>query len=98
MLIRIVKLTIKEAEIQVFLNNFEEIKNNIRNFEGNELLELYQDKDDPKIFFTHSYWKNEEALHNYRKSAFFKGIWNYTKQLFEEKAVANSVNVLHSLK
>jgi quinol monooxygenase YgiN len=98
MLIRIVKLTIKEDKIQLFLDNFATIKNDIRNFQGNEFLELYQDKDNPKIFFTYSYWKNEEALNNYRKSAFFEEVWNYTKQLFEEKAVANSVNILHSLK
>jgi autoinducer 2-degrading protein len=98
MLIRIVKLTIKSEKIEVFLENFNQIKETIRNFEGNELLELYQDKDNLQIFFTYSYWKSEEALNNYRKSAFFDEVWTFTKQLFELKAIANSVNLLHSLK
>ena len=98
MLIRIVKLTIKSEKIEVFLQNFNQIKENIKKFEGNELLELYQDKENPQIFFTYSYWKSEEALNNYRRSAFFDEVWTFTKQLFESKALANSVNLLHSLK
>ncbi|MFY7810492.1 MAG: putative quinol monooxygenase [Flavobacterium sp.] len=98
MLVRIVKLTIKIDQIDVFLENFNQIKETIKNFEGNELLELYQDKDNPTIFYTYSYWKSEELLNKYRKSAFFDKVWNYTKQLFEEKAVANSLHLIHSLK
>ena len=44
MLVRIVKLTFQEDKIADFLNNFNEIKHQIRSFEGNEFLELYQDK------------------------------------------------------
>jgi autoinducer 2-degrading protein len=98
MLIRIVKLTIQKEKIDIFLENFESIKNTIKNFEGNELLELYQDKNNSQIFFTYSYWKNEDALNNYRKSAFFDEVWTFTKQLFDAKAEANSVNLIHSLK
>jgi heme-degrading monooxygenase HmoA len=98
MLIRIVKLTIKNDKIKDFLENFNQIKETIKNFEGNELLELYQDKENTQIFFTYSYWKTEEALNNYRKSAFFDEVWTFTKQLFIAKAEANSVNLLHSLK
>ena len=56
MFIRIVKLTFKEDEIAAFLENFNEIKHQIRSFEGNEFLELYQDKQDARVFFTYSYW------------------------------------------
>lgn len=97
MLVRIVKLTFQEDKIEAFLTNFEEIKNQIRGFEGNHLLELYQDKSNPCIFFTYSYWENENALDNYRKSAFFSEVWNYTKTLFADKPEAWSVNKLHSL-
>ena len=62
MLVRIVKLTFHEDKIPAFLANFEEVKNNIRGFKGNQFLELYQDKNNPCIFFTYSYWENEEAL------------------------------------
>lgn len=97
MFVRIVKLTLQEDKTEAFLANFEEIKHQIRNFEGNEFLELYQDKQDPRIFFTYSYWKNEAALENYRKSAFFNQVWTYTKTLFADKPEAWSVNKLATL-
>ena len=87
----------QEDKIEAFLNNFEEVKHHIRNFEGNRFLELYQDKNDKRIFFTYSYWENEEALENYRKSALFDEVWTFTKKLFNDKPEAWSVNKLVSL-
>lgn len=86
-----------EDKIEAFLNNFEEVKHHIRNFEGNRFLELYQDKNDKRIFFTYSYWENEEALENYRKSVLFDGVWTYTKTLFSDKPEAWSVDRLVTL-
>lgn len=86
-----------EDKIEAFLNNFEEVKHHIRNFEGNRFLELYQDKNDNRIFFTYSYWENEEALENYRKSDLFEGVWSYTKTLFSDKPEAWSVDRLVTL-
>ena len=97
MFVRIVKLTFQEDKIEAFLTNFEEIKHQIRNFEGNEFLELYHDKQDARIFFTYSYWRDEEALEKYRKSALFNEVWTYTKTLFADKPEAWSVNKLHTL-
>ena len=87
----------QEDKIEAFLNNFEEVKHHIRNFEGNRFLELYQDKNDKRIFFTYSYWENEEALENYRKSALFDGVWTYVKTLFSDKPEAWSVDRLVTL-
>ena len=87
----------QEDKIEAFLNNFEEVKHHIRNFEGNRFLELYQDKNDKRIFFTYSYWENEEALENYRKSDLFNGVWTYTKSLFSDKPEAWSVDRLVTL-
>lgn len=86
-----------EDKIEAFLNNFEEVKHHIRNFEGNRFLELYQDKNDNRIFFTYSYWENEEALEKYRKSDLFEGVWSYTKTLFSDKPEAWSVDRLVTL-
>jgi len=97
MFIRIVKMRFQEDKIEAFLNNFEEVKHHIRNFDGNRFLELYQDKNDKRIFFTYSYWENEEALENYRKSALFDGVWTYTKTLFSDKPEAWSVDRLVTL-
>ncbi|MFD2907200.1 putative quinol monooxygenase [Flavobacterium ardleyense] len=97
MFIRIVKLRFHEEHINTFLNNFEEVKHMIRNFEGNQFLELYQDKNDPRIFFTYSYWDNEEALEKYRDSVLFNDVWSFVKKLFSDKPEAWSVDRLATL-
>jgi heme-degrading monooxygenase HmoA len=97
MLVRIVKLSFHEENIPAFLENFEVMKSHIRNSVGNRLLELYQDKNNPCIFFTYSYWETEEDLENYRKSALFDEVWTFTKKLFNDKPEAWSVDKLVSL-
>ena len=97
MLIRIVKLSFHQDKIPAFLENFELVKNQIRNFPGNRLLELYQDKTNASIFFTYSYWDSEEDLENYRKSELFTEVWDFTKKLFNDKPEAWSVDKLDRL-
>lgn len=97
MFVRIVKMGFHEDKVDAFLDNFEEVKQNIRNFPGNRFLELYRDKNDPTIFFTYSYWETEADLENYRKSELFIEVWAFTKQLFRQKAEAWSVDKLVSL-
>ena len=98
MLVRIVKLTFKEEHIPTFEAIFEETKGSIRNFNGCEFLELYQDKNNPTIFFTYSYWLDESYLDAYRNSDFFKNVWQKTKRLFQDKAQAWSVDKKETLK
>ena len=97
MFIRIVKLSFHEENIPAFLENFELMKEKIRNAPGNRFLELYQDKNNKCIFFTYSYWETEQDLENYRNSELFDGIWNFTKKLFNDKPEAWSVDKLASL-
>ena len=87
MLIRIVKMRFQEDKIEAFLTNFEE----------NRFLELYQDKNDNRIFFTYSYWENEEALERYRNSPLFNEVWSYTKTLFSDKPEAWRLDKLVTL-
>lgn len=98
MIVRIVKLSFHLENIPAFLENFEQIKSQIRNSAGNRFLELYQDKQNPSIFFTYSHWETEQDLENYRKSAFFDEVWSFTKKLFNDKPEAWSVTKLASLK
>ena len=98
MLIRIVKMSFHEENIPAFLENFELMKEKIRNAPGNRFLELYQDKHNKGIFFTYSYWETENDLNNYRDSELFYGVWTFTKKLFSDKPEAWSVNKLVSLK
>jgi heme-degrading monooxygenase HmoA len=97
MFVRIVKMSFHEEKIQAFRENFEIMKEHIRNAPGNRLLELYQDKNNPCLFFTYSYWESEEDLENYRKSALFDEVWTFTKKLFRDKPEAWSVDKLVSL-
>ena len=97
MLIRIVKMNFQEEEIHNFEALFEEKKQYIRNFEGCQFLELYQDRENKAIFFTYSYWESDEALQNYRHSELFKEVWATTKIKFAAKPEAWSVNKIVSL-
>lgn len=97
MLVRIVKMSFHLEHIPAFLENFEIMKEKIRNAPGNRLLELYQDKNHENIFFTYSYWDSEEDLNNYRDSELFLGVWQFTKKLFNDKPEAWSVEKLVSL-
>lgn len=97
MLVRIVKLSFHLENIPAFLENFELMKEKIRNAAGNKFLELLQDKDNPSIFFTYSYWETEDDLENYRNSELFYDVWNFTKKLFNDKPEAWSVDKLVTL-
>ncbi len=97
MLVRIVKMTFANEKIDTFQDRFHSIKEKIIAFEGCSLLELYQDKENPNVFFTYSYWDSESTLNQYRKSSFFKEVWTDTRKMFTEKAEAWSVDKIVSL-
>ncbi|MEC4113815.1 putative quinol monooxygenase [Myroides pelagicus] len=94
MFIRIVKLTFKEEHVEEFVQYFEEIKHVVRSQPGCSFLELYQDKTQSNVFFTYSYWENEQDLDIYRYSDTFKEVWPYVKSMFAERAQAWSVDRL----
>ena len=97
MLVRIVKMTFDKDKIVDFQASFDSIKENIINYKGCQLLELYQDRNDECVFFTYSHWESEEDLNQYRNSEFFKEVWSRTKKMFSEKPLAWSVNKMVSL-
>lgn len=98
MLIRIVKMSFDEEKIDAFLENFNENKAKIRNFEGCHLLELYRDKNNIETFFTYSYWESEQHLEAYRNSNLFKTVWAKTKIMFNAKPEAWSVDMFEKVK
>ena len=97
MFVRIVKMSFEPSKVESFLAHFEINKTDIRNFKGCQLLELYRDKTHTNIFFTYSYWSNEEDLENYRQSDLFKTVWTETKPMFNAKPEAWSVDKVVSL-
>ena len=88
----------KSDKVPNFLKSFELVKEKIRTFDGCSHLELYQDKNDPAIFFTYSKWEKDSDLMNYKASNLFRNVWATTKPLFRSKAQAWSVNSLYRLK
>lgn len=97
MFTRLVKMEFEEKNIELFLKNFKQVKEQIRQFPGCTFLELYQDKSNPTVFFTYSRWQNESDLENYRSSPLFQEVWTFTKKLFANKPQAWSVDTLYSL-
>ena len=93
MLTRFVKLTFKSENIASFEQIFAETYAKIRAFEGCSFLELFQDTNDPTVFFTVSKWENEVCLNDYRNSDLFKTTWKRTKALFAEKPEAWSLQL-----
>jgi len=87
-LIRIVKMTFHETEVETFRHIFEERKERIASFPGCTSLELLNDKN---IFFTYSKWDDAEALEAYRQSELFQDTWSLVKKLFSDKPEAWSV-------
>ncbi|WP_066217571.1 putative quinol monooxygenase [Formosa haliotis] len=97
MFVRIVKMSFEPSKVDEFLSLFDSKKELIRNFEGCNFLELYRDKQNDSIFFTYSYWDEEQHLEHYRQSDLFKDLWSKTKQLFNHKPEAWSVDKMVSL-
>lgn len=97
MFVRIVKMGFQPENVDSFLTDFEMVKSKVRGFKGCLFLELYRDKNNTNQFFTYSYWENEAALEAYRNSELFKGVWENTKQYFNQKPEAWSVDKLISL-
>lgn len=97
MIVRMVQMHFKLEFVPDFQRMFDDIKEDIRNQPGCQLLELYQDINDTQLFYTYSYWDDESALNNYRNSELFSVIWPKTKAMFDKKPIAHSLHKIHSL-
>jgi quinol monooxygenase YgiN len=94
MLTRIVKMQFKPEKVAEFLSHFDSVKDRVRNQPGCTEMFLYKDKAQANVYFTISTWELEIDLERYRKSEFFKEVWFFTKELFEVKAEAWSIEKL----
>lgn len=90
MLVRIVRMTFREAYLPDFHTIFDNSKHKIRAFPGNHHLELLRDPDHPNVRMTYSLWESAEALEAYRQSELFRTTWAATKVLFADRATAFS--------
>lgn len=91
-MIRLVRLSIKKDQVQTFKALFEEHRETIESFEGCIRLRLWQDQDQPSVFYTCSEWYDISFLESYRSSSFFQSVWKTVKPLFSDKASALNLN------
>jgi quinol monooxygenase YgiN len=91
-------MSFDKSKATLFLEIFNEHREQIRAAEGCTFLELWQTEENDSIFFfTHSKWESEEHLNNYRHSDIFKIVWPKTKALFNATPQAWTVNSLITL-
>lgn len=84
-------MTFQEEKTADFLKVFNESKHLIAGFKGCTHLRLFNDINNPNIYFTYSHWDSPEYLDRYRNSDLFASVWAKTKVLFSAKAEAWSV-------
>ncbi|HQU96392.1 MAG TPA: antibiotic biosynthesis monooxygenase, partial [Saprospiraceae bacterium] len=80
---RVVKMQFRADAVDLFLQHFNEVADEIRYFPGCEGLRLLQDTDNSNILFTYSHWRDASALDHYRNSELFRSTWKYVRTLFE---------------
>jgi quinol monooxygenase YgiN len=97
MVTRIVKMTFDEAKVEEFRTMITQNAYLIQACEGCEYLRILQDKDQPNVFFTYSYWESDAHLEMYRKSELFNKIWSFAKAGFISKPEAWSTQLVIEL-
>jgi hypothetical protein len=95
MMIRIVKLSFHQEHIETFKAIFADSKEKIVAMKGCHKVELLQDINNLNQFFTYSWWDSQEDLNAYRESELFKGVWQSTKILFNDKPYAWSTKKIN---
>lgn len=97
MIKRIVKMTFHADKVEDFIKIFDESSPLIRGFDGCSHLELWRCREPANVLFTYSYWESEAALERYRHSDLFRRTWSRTKELFEDRPEAWSVEMIRHL-
>lgn len=91
MIIRVVKMTIQQEQIDQFTRIFNESVKHIKEYDGCLGVELMKDVNQENVYFTISNWQTESHLNIYRSSRFFSITWSSVKVLFAGKAEAWSL-------
>lgn len=86
MITRIVKMNIRESEVEKFKELIKPIQDKIREVDGCMSVNILCDKSIPTKFFSYSIWLSEKHLARYKKSELFKTTWAEAKKLFSTHA------------
>lgn len=98
MIHRIVRMVFKPEYSEEFNEYVKTIVEKIASSEGCSKVEILRDKDDSNVFFTCSFWRNENDLLNYKNSELFKNVWYKTKRMFAQRALAWSTELVSEAK
>jgi len=88
MIIRLVKLTIKNEHKEDFEKIFLKYQESIAAQPGCNRVILQKDISGNGVYFTQSEWDSENDLNNYRKSELFGVVWPTVKPWFNNKPEA----------
>lgn len=91
MINRIVRMSFDPARTTDFIRLFENTQALIAGFEGCKGVRLLKDIHSTNVFFTYSLWESEAALEKYRHSQLFEATWAQTKQWFNDRPMAWSL-------
>lgn len=91
MINRIVRMSFDPDRTTDFLRLFQKTQPLIAGFEGCKGVRLLKDIHSGQVFFTYSLWESEAALEKYRHSELFETTWAQTKQWFNERPIAWSL-------
>ena len=83
MIVRIVRLTLKQEHLTAFERLFHAHHDAIESQPGCRGVELLTDPAHPSVRATLSRWDAESDLNAYRSSALFGEIWPATKAMFD---------------
>ncbi|MEO6130933.1 MAG: antibiotic biosynthesis monooxygenase family protein [Saprospiraceae bacterium] len=98
MIKRIVMMELRKGREALFLDIFDEVKNQIRSQRGCMSLELLRSMNEEKtMLWTISSWDSEVDLEAYRTSDLFKKTWSDVKPLFSEKALAWTLHPIETV-
>ena len=90
-------MEIQPGKEALFLDIFDQIKNQIRSREGCMSLDLLQSEHEGKmILWTISSWASDADLESYRRSDLFQKTWSAVKPLFSGKARAWTLNPIET--
>jgi len=93
MIIRFVEMTFRPDSVAEFLEMFDTVADRIRQSRGCHALSLLSSVEHEGVFVTYSVWDDEECLHGYRNSDFFRETWTRTRKFFSAPPRARSYEV-----
>ena len=83
MIIRVVKIPIKDASINSFIKRIPIISNEVRRVSGCIHNDIFRDKMKENIFYSYTIWNSDEDIEKYLGSQYYKDIWGDLWDYFE---------------